>query len=47
VLYFRASERGADLRQQGTALITLDAVQPHLDQTVGFQATIDLGQHRG
>ena len=47
MLDFRAVERGADFRQQGIALVALDAVQSHLDQTVSFQATVDFGQHRG
>jgi hypothetical protein len=45
VLHCSALERGADFCEQGVAIFTVDAIKSQLDQFVGCEATVDLGQN--
>jgi hypothetical protein len=38
-------QAGADIGEQGLAIVALGAIDAHLDQFVGLQAAVDLGQH--
>jgi hypothetical protein len=44
VLNLGAIQCGEDFGEQGRAIFTLDAVKSDLDQFVGLEATVDLGQ---
>ena len=46
MLHLGTFERGADFKEEGLAHFPLNAVESQLDQFVGLEAAVDLGQYR-
>ena len=38
-------QAGAQIGEEGLAIVAFGAIDAHLDQFVGLQAAVDLGQH--